>query len=273
MGPSSSQETRAIDIMQQLGFTASEGRAYLALLRKHPATGYEVAADSGVPRSAVYNVLRKLESHGLVNTIQVRPSRYVPIEPERLSELLANRFNSRLEDLTGSLKELAGALPPTTTWTVRGYDSMLDQAASLIKGARRMLHISLWAREALRLEEHIRKAVQAGTQVVVFSFTPLPEGLGTSFSYGLSEEELEQHWKHKIILVADHKEALLGGAEDKRENRAVLTTDFSLLEMAVSNLILDITLFGERTGVDTHDVVTSLSLRMAPIDEMLANRK
>jgi len=267
---SSSQEERAIDVMQQLGFTASEGRAYLALLRKHPATGYEVAADSGVPRSAVYNVLRKLESYGLVNTIQVRPARYVPLEPERLSDLLSTRFNSRLEDLTVCLKDLAGALPPATTWTVRGYQATLDQAASLIQGARRMLHMSLWSREAKLLEDHIRKAVDNGVQVVTFSFTPLPEGLGQSFSYNLPEEKLEQHWKHKMILVADHKEALLGGAEDRRENRAVLTTDFSLLEMAISNLILDITLYGERHDMEMHDVVTSLSLRMAPIDEMLS---
>ncbi len=61
----------------------------------------------------------------------------------------------------------------------------------------------------------------------------------------------------------------MGGAEDKPENRAVVTTEQSLLEMAASNLVLDITLYGERAGVDTHDVVTGLQTNPAPIDELI----
>ena len=34
-------EERIVGAMRQLGFTASDARIYLALLKRHPATGYE----------------------------------------------------------------------------------------------------------------------------------------------------------------------------------------------------------------------------------------
>ena len=70
-------EKRVIESMQELGFTASEGKIYLSLLQKPGATGYEVAATSGVPRSAIYNVLKKLEALGLVNASPGKPTKWL----------------------------------------------------------------------------------------------------------------------------------------------------------------------------------------------------
>ncbi len=263
------QEERIIRTMKVLGFNASEGRAYIALLKNHPATGYEVSARSGVPRSAVYNVLRRLETLGLVNSIQAKPARYVPLEPDRLTNLLETRMAGTLDDLKGALSALVDQVAPSSTWTVQGYGAMIEQARNLIGNARRYVYASLWGREATLLEDALRSAVARDVEVVLFSWTPLPEGTGRHFIYGIPEEELARYWRNKIILLCDHRDALVGGAEDKPENRAVVTTELSLLEMAASNLVLDITLYGERVGVDTHDVVTGLQTTFAPIDELL----
>ena len=69
-------ERKVLSAMTELGFTKSESKVYTALLKKQPATGYELAASSGVPRSAIYNILKKLESGGLINAIHV--SRVTP---------------------------------------------------------------------------------------------------------------------------------------------------------------------------------------------------
>ena len=74
--------------MQELGFTASEGKIYLSLLQKPGATGYEVAATSGVPRSAIYNVLKKLEALGLVNASPGKPTKWMPLPTDRLFQLM-----------------------------------------------------------------------------------------------------------------------------------------------------------------------------------------
>ena len=263
------QEERIVRTMQELGFNASEGRAYIALLKNHPATGYEVSARSGVPRSAVYNVLRRLEVLGLVNSIQAKPARYVPLEPERLTKLLETRMAGTLDELRDSLGALVDQVAPSSTWSVQGYEAMIEQARNLIDGARCSVHASLWQREALLLEDALRAAVKRGVEVVLFSWNPLPEGTGRHFIYGIPEEELALYWRNRIIVLTDHQDALVGGAEDKPENRAVVTSEVSLLEMAASTLVLDITLYGERAGVDTHDVVTGLQNNPAPIDALI----
>ena len=157
MTPGVGQEERIIQTMRQLGFTANEGKAYIALLKKHPATGYEVSARSGIPRSAVYNVLRRLENLGLVNSVQAKPARYVPLEPERLSDLLAVRFSSTMDDLKSAMKNLAGRMAPATTWTVQGYAAMIERARQVIEGARRSVYASIWGREAKQLEEPLKQ--------------------------------------------------------------------------------------------------------------------
>ena len=47
--------------VQDLGFTSYEAMAYVSLLENNPVTRYELGKNSGVPRSAIYNVIQKLE--------------------------------------------------------------------------------------------------------------------------------------------------------------------------------------------------------------------
>ena len=67
-------------LLQQLGFSEYEARAYLALLQRNPLNGYELAKVSGLPRANVYAVLQKLEERGAVVRLDM-PSgaRYAPV--------------------------------------------------------------------------------------------------------------------------------------------------------------------------------------------------
>jgi len=261
-------EEQVVAAMRQLGFTATDAKAYLALLKQHPATGYELAAHSGVPRSAVYNVLGRLQALGLINAVQDKPARYVPLPPARLFELLQTRFARNLDALREGLERLADRPDDRMTWTVQGYDAMLEQAAQLVCAARSKLVASLWGREAEAIAKDLRRAEGRGVDVTLFSFTPLPE-VGRRFSYGIDPEALAAHWEHRILLIADGQRLLVGAAETTADNRAVVTDEPSLIEMARNNLILDLTLYGERLGEDVSGVVAELSRRFAPVEELL----
>ncbi len=264
-------EERIIRAMKQVGFTESHARAYLALLKGHPATGYELAARSGVPRSAIYDVLKKLDSLGLVNAVGSKPAKYVPLSPDRLSELVESRFSSDLEELKSSLSKLSSQTARTATLTVQGYPEMLDQARGLITGAKKSLHASLWRREAEQLAAPLRRAADSGLEVVLFSFTALPVETGRVICYGIREEDLERYWSRRVILISDLSRLLVGGAEETDDNRAVLTEETALVEMAISNLVLDITLYGQRTGTDVTEVITGLTAHLAPVEDLVAS--
>jgi len=263
-------EGRIVDALTQLNFTATDARAYIALLKGAPATGYEISARSGLPRSAIYTVLRKLEASGLINAIGLEPARYVPLPPERLLELLASRFQRNLTSLKSSLKGLKSAAADAPTWTLHGYPAMLEQAEHLIGNAKTTLFGSIWGRETHALASHLRKASKRGVDIILFSFTPLPDGVGRVYSYSIPEEKLEPYWDHKVVLVADHTRALVGGAEQNEHTQAVITEVPALIEVATSNLVLDLTLFGQRHHLDMTDVITKLIKTFAPIDQLIS---
>ncbi|MBN1771674.1 MAG: TrmB family transcriptional regulator [Deltaproteobacteria bacterium] len=263
-------EERIVAAMQSLGFTASDARIYLALLKRHPATGYELAAGSGVPRSAIYNVLGRRERRGLVQAVQRRPARYRPLPPERLLSQLEAGFREGLEELRTGLAGLSRPAADGRTWTATGYAAVLAQARTLIEGARETVHVSLWCREAEALAESLRRAGAAGRDVLLFSFTRLPELPGRTLSYGIVEADLERHWPHRLVLLVDRRSALVGGAGGSEDDQALVSEDPALVETAVSNLVLDITLYGRRFGVDTAALVGGLTTRLAPIEELLA---
>lgn len=262
-------EQRVVAAMKELGFTASDARIYISLLKTHPATGYELAASSGVPRSAIYNVLNRLESRGLVNAVQRKPARYVPLSPDKLMALIESRFNRSLEDLKSSIQGLSRRPTEITTWTIQGYAEMLDQARSMIAASAHSVHLSIWRREADHLVEPLRAARASGVDVVLFSFNPIPDGLGQALSYGIPEEKLEPYWPHKLILVCDRKRVLVGGAEDSEECQTIVSEENALVEMAVSNLVLDITLLGQRRAIETKNVIEGLTCYLAPVEELV----
>ncbi|MCC6668351.1 MAG: TrmB family transcriptional regulator [Polyangiaceae bacterium] len=262
-----------IEVLQELGFTSAEAKIYIALLKLSPATGYELAARSNVPRSAIYGVLKRLENQGLVNAAGREPARWVALPPADLEKVLEARFTKRLRGLKTSLESLAQPASSAITWTIQGYASVIEEAERLIAGTEKQLYGSLWNREATRLASPIREARRRGVEIIFFSFNPLDAGLGTVLSYGIDEHELEAYWPHKLILVGDQKRALLGGADQVASTRAVLTEERALVEMAVANLVLDITLLGQRRGVDTAAVVTRLTALLAPVEELAPRRK
>ena len=266
-------EDRVIGAMKQLGFTATDAKTYIALLRFHPSTGYELAAKSRVPRSAIYGVLKRLESLGLVNVVEEKPTRYVPLPPERLIELLDSRFSRNVETFMDALHQVVGDQAEVATWTVVGYSALLEQAQRLIDGAERRIVTSIWRREALRLQSAFERAVERGIDVVLFSFTPLPSGIGEVLSYGVDEAELLRHWSPRLILLADESRLIVGSADDTQANRSVVTEEKAIVEIATANLVLDVTLFGQRRELDTAAIVGRLTSHIAPVDDLIENAR
>jgi DNA-binding MarR family transcriptional regulator len=137
-----------------LGLTRNEALAYLTLAQDAGAeglTGYEVAARSGIPRSAVYTVLRRLEQSGAAFAIGDEPARYVPTRPDQLIETMRRGTLSRLLTLGDALKALPKRVMPEPIWILSRYDEVMVRAAEMIRGAARSVWLSAWPRELHRL--------------------------------------------------------------------------------------------------------------------------
>ena len=87
-------EPDVVGALEALGFNRNEGRAYASLLAAGPSTGYEVSQHAGIPRSAVYAVLRKLVAEGVARRTPGPPERFLAISPESLCAQLQKRFDT-----------------------------------------------------------------------------------------------------------------------------------------------------------------------------------
>ncbi len=260
--------------LKDLGFTIYEAKAYVSLLEHHPVTRYELSRNSGVPRSAIYSVIHRLEELGAVSAQSSEPEKYIPLLPEKLFELLSRQFDHRIQAVKKYLQDFEVQIVPDQLWNIVGYDNMIFKARELIQKAKNAIYLSVWQREYLLLQKDIQKAKKRGVQVFIYSFTELPAANGICvFNYDLSERELEKIWAHKIILIVDKEEVLMGEADNLQKKKTVWTTNRALIDIALNHMILDITIFGLRLGRDvSKDVVSMQNGETAYLGKLLCKK-
>ena len=81
-----------VDKLKEIGFNTYEAKVYIALLKKYPATGYEVAKLANIPQSRTYDTLKILEEKNIVVSANTKPVTYTPIKPKQLT----SRFQKKM---------------------------------------------------------------------------------------------------------------------------------------------------------------------------------
>lgn len=258
--------------MTDLGFTQYEAKAYVCLLQNFPATRYEISKKSGVPRSAIYDVIQRLENLGAVNAISHKPEKYVPLPPDKLSELLKTSYSTKVQTFFESVADLEVSMESENLWNITGYQNHILKAREMINNAETSIYLSAWDREIQELVGELKAADKRGVKVVIFSFTTGVE-IGSVFSYKLDENRLGSVWDNKIILIRDLEELMMGEANHQFPKKIAWTENKAIVSIAANNIILDITLFGLRFDVDISDVVIEQSPgELALIAELLEEK-
>lgn len=261
-----------VEALVALGFNLNEGRAYAALLRLGPSTGYEVSQRAGVPRSAVYAVLRRLVDEGAARSLAGNPEKFIATPAESLLELLRRRFEGSGKALQEAIDRMDVAPVVPDAFSVKGYDRVMEEACRVVASAKGTLVVSGWPRELSTLEAELNAAHARGVYLVIFSHAVLPEGLaGVHFSYALPEGGLEDFWEHRLVVVADDRRVLIAATERRAEDTAVLSEAAAIAEFAVGQVALDITLLAQRYGHDVSAVMARiLGDRVGRLDQLLS---
>ena len=92
-----------ISLLEKFGFSTNAAKAYISLLINNPATGYEISKDAGIPRSAIYATLNRMEKMGIVNYEGDSPKKFIPLSPSSLVEHLQSMHTDQLSDLNNAL--------------------------------------------------------------------------------------------------------------------------------------------------------------------------
>jgi HTH-type transcriptional regulator, sugar sensing transcriptional regulator len=113
-------------ILREIGLSEGEIKVYLALLKIGQAKKTELAKESGVSSSKVYEICSKLQKKGVVGTIfKDKKTHFQAMEPRRLLDF----FNEKTAKIEDQKKELEKAIP-----LLENYSKTQENKAVLYEG-------------------------------------------------------------------------------------------------------------------------------------------
>ena len=253
--------SKLIELLQHFGLSANAAKAYVALLKYNPSTGYEISSQSGIPRSAIYSILNRLESIGIVNSVSGSPKKFIPLAPSSLLEHFDHSHKDRIDELKESIEKVDIDEEAFDFWHIHGYRNLVLKLRETINNANEKVFISAWKREIDSVKKELLDAEKRDLKITLFSFCKLNLKIGEVISYELDEGELRKIWTPKVILVTDHTSTIMGSARETDESRSIYTKNEAIIEIATNHIILDITLAGQRLGFDPNPIVKRIMKR------------
>jgi sugar-specific transcriptional regulator TrmB len=230
-----------IERLVKIGFSEYEAKAYVALLRKSPVTGYELSKLSSVPRSMIYEVVGKLTARGAAMTLRTgSATKYAPVSaPEFLDQLQREH-----QELIGAIKEdltaFASAPNLEHVWNLEGKENIVGKAMEMIGQAKARIYLALLPATFPTLLPALREAIGRGVRVVVYTTSDRELPGGRKVVAPLSEEALTQVGGLGLILVVDGQEVLIGEWLAETQARASWTSSPLLVFIAEHHLRTDL---------------------------------
>ena len=197
----------------EIGFSEYEAKAYVAALALGATTGYQVAKESGVPRSTVYEVLNKLAARGAVLTQTFGDQvRYVPVPAALFLNRLQHEFQRNLDLLREELNRVETAGSLGNTWNITGQSNVFSYARQMIIQAEEEITLLVGDDDELdKLLPELQEAHERGLAATVLSPTPY-DAAGLPVEVHPDEMRLRQAVGHGFVLVCDGRQALLADA-------------------------------------------------------------
>ena len=226
---------KTIDKLKELGFNSYEAKVYLALLKKYPATGYEVAQTADIPQARAYDALKSLVAVSFVFSDQEKPQKYTPISPKELTRRFKRKVNSTLEYLEKKLPSVREDYNEPIH-TISGYENIIEKLREVINNAKESMYCEFWQSDYKQLEPEIMNAYDRGVDIKIVGYDNLQTVFGQVYSHE-GAKELEYYLGSRMVFVlADNVESVWGRIEKqviwtKHNDIAFLMKEFMVHDM------------------------------------------
>lgn len=156
--------------LQRLGFSEYEARTYVSLLRRNPATAYEISKHSGLPRANTYGALENLTKKQAVQPVSENPVRYAPISPAVLLDRLASDVSGICGRLKDNLEGMDLRDGSDIVWNIEGQAQIEKKIDELIEGAKQHIWIKASADVLHRHTPQLKEAATRGVKLLFVVF-------------------------------------------------------------------------------------------------------
>ena len=229
-----------VEMLSRIGFSEYEAKAYVALLRKSPITGYELSRLSGVPRSMIYEVVGKLIARGAALTLRTGEAiKYAPVAAEEFLDQLQREHQQLIASLRDDLTAFASAPDLEYVWNLDGLENIMGKAKEMIGQAKSRVYLALLPATFATLRTALEGAVRRGVRVTIYSAGDLELPGGQVVVAPLSGEALTRVEALGLILVIDGEEVLVAEWLTELHARASWTSSPLLVFIAEHHLRTD----------------------------------
>src|SRR3989338_7085356 len=128
-------------MLQDIGLSERESKAYLSLLRKGKSSIGFIVQDSGIPRSKIYEVLNRLIEKGLVSfALEGKIKVFFAVPPKRLNEFIEDEIEKKQSKLKEIIEKLEEIKPKSSGYGVeilvgkRGLKAFFNMLLDIKKG-------------------------------------------------------------------------------------------------------------------------------------------
>ncbi|MBI5581827.1 MAG: TrmB family transcriptional regulator [Deltaproteobacteria bacterium] len=198
-----------------LGFSRYEIACYLSLVAHHPTNGSQISRRSGIARSKIYDVLRSLESRGLVG--QVGRGMYVPLPPAELIKRLRLQFENKVSLLSEQINRLTDHADHDHLWLIKGYSQIITKARDMIASSRKEIYVRVFPDEGLQIDQDLERAEKRGVAVRYVSLGSTESNFRVRVIHPEHEKLEDRIGGRSIDLVVDLDEAITGILEGNFE--------------------------------------------------------
>lgn len=203
--------------LMELGFNSYEAKVYLALLKKYPATGYEVSKVSNVPQARAYDTLKSLEKQKVVTKSSSKPITYTPIKPEDLTKRFKRKLNTTLDFLDKNLPNVKDDYTEPIL-NISGAASIREKIIEIIKSAKNEIYLEVWSQDFRFMEPYLLDAYNRGVEIKIVGYDNFHCNFGMVFEHGSSKEIELSIGGRMVILAVDNEESLIGNTSSVKGN-------------------------------------------------------
>ncbi len=202
----------AISRLVELGLSEYEARAYIGVLRENPASAYEIAKNSGIPSSKIYEVIRRLEARGMIQTIRGEDQKrlFIPVPPDYFTQNYRTIVEENLRAIEAELTGIETVIDTSYIWRIREYEGLIVKAKRMIDMASKTLQLVLWETEMEALRDNIHEAERRGVKMAVVHYGPTSVRIRQLYRHPVEETIYSGKGIRGLFIVTDSKEALAG---------------------------------------------------------------
>jgi sugar-specific transcriptional regulator TrmB len=182
LGSEVSQEyRRAILVLERVGLTSYEARAYIALVARGYGDAATIAQAAGIPRTSAYKVLESLAQKGYAFATGGKPSLFKPHPPLEVAEKLKTDIHEVFEKLEALRQIVADQGEPQLVYLLNGKEKVLGKLGEMLDKAAKTFILTAPQIAELREElgKKIANALKRGVEVTFITgpAQKIPEGV------------------------------------------------------------------------------------------------